>query len=61
MERIKSLLNHALVNRDKIAYKIVVFSDKSSIVEELVRLKIHIKAFEHLLNNEGAVGRKLDF
>ncbi|AMP20489.1 hypothetical protein AZF37_04295 [endosymbiont 'TC1' of Trimyema compressum] len=60
-ERIESLLDQVPVNEDRIAYEVAAFADKSSITEELVRLRIHIKEFERLLNDEDAVGRKLDF
>ena len=60
-ERIESLLDQVPVNEDRIAYEVAVFADKSSITEELVRLRIHIKEFERLLGTEEAVGRKLDF
>ena len=60
-ERIESLLDQVPVNEDRIAYEVAAFADKSSITEELVRLRIHIKEFQRLLDAEEAVGRKLDF
>ena len=60
-ERIESLLDQVPVNEDRISYEVAAFADKSSITEELVRLRIHIKEFERILNDEDAVGRKLDF
>lgn len=38
-----------------------IFADKTSITEELVRLKSHLTQFRVALNADEAVGRKLDF
>lgn len=37
------------------------FADRSNINEEIVRLRSHIKQFYSILDEEGSVGRKLDF
>lgn len=59
--RIKELLNTNIVDKDRLAQEIVIYSDKSSIEEELTRLKSHIAQFKKLLKEENAVGKKLDF
>ncbi len=41
--------------------KLHFFADKSSIDEEIVRLKSHIKQFKSILDEEDSIGRKLDF
>ncbi len=38
-----------------------IFADRTSITEELVRLKSHLTQFRAALNTDDAVGRKLDF
>ncbi len=38
-----------------------IFADRTSITEELVRLKSHLTQFRAALNADDAVGRKLDF
>lgn len=38
-----------------------IFADRTSITEELVRLKSHLTQFRAALNADEAVGRKLDF
>lgn len=38
-----------------------IFADRTSITEELVRLKSHLTQFRTALNADDAVGRKLDF
>ena len=59
-ERIESLLSETEIDRARLATEIALFADKVSIDEELVRLSSHIAAAE-LLENNGSIGRKLDF
>lgn len=61
-ERIKEIVNNTIeLDDDKINYEVAFFADKSNINEEIVRLKSHLRQFELILNEEGAVGRKLEF
>ena len=60
-ERIKELLKIDIVDKDRLAQEIVIYSDKCSIEEELTRLKSHIAQFKNLLEQEEPVGKKLDF
>ena len=61
-ERIKSLLDKdANIDEERIAYEVVFFADKSNIDEEIVRLKSHINQFINILEDDDAIGRKLDF
>jgi uncharacterized protein (TIGR00255 family) len=45
----------------RILQETAIFADRSSITEELVRLKSHLTQFRAALNADEAVGRKLDF
>lgn len=45
----------------RILQESAIFADKTSITEELVRLKSHLTQFRVALNADEAVGRKLDF
>ena len=60
-ERIKELLKIDIVDKDRLAQEIVIYSDKCSTEEELTRLKSHIAQFKNLLEQEEPVGKKLDF
>lgn len=61
-ERIKDLLdNNISLDEDRINSEVAFFADKSSIDEEIVRLKSHIKQFKTILEEDDAIGRKLDF
>ncbi len=60
-ERIKEILKSDVVDETRLAQEIVIFADKSSVEEELTRLDSHIHQFEKLINEKGAIGKKLDF
>ena len=60
-ERIKEILKTDIVDETRLAQEIVIFSDKSSIQEELTRLDSHIHQFEQLINEDIVIGKKLDF
>ena len=60
-KRINELLKTDVVDETRLAQEIVIFSDKSSIEEELTRLKSHINQFEDLLKTSSPIGKKLDF
>jgi uncharacterized protein (TIGR00255 family) len=60
-ERIQVLLGEAVVDEARIANEVAVFAERSSITEELVRLDSHLTQCRSALNNEEALGRKLDF
>lgn len=60
-ERVKEILKTDIVDENRLAQEIVIFADKSSIQEELTRLDSHIHQFQGLINDENAMGKKLDF
>ena len=60
-ERIAEFLQLSEVNEDRILTEIAIMLDKLSIDEEITRLKIHIQNFNDIINEEGPIGRKLDF
>ncbi len=59
--RIKELTNQEEIDKSRLAQEVVIYADKSSIEEELTRLKSHIMQFENLLNSKEPVGKRLDF
>lgn len=60
-EKIKEMLKIDVVDQNRLAQEIVIYSDKCSTEEELTRLKSHISQFKQLLENEGPCGKKIDF
>lgn len=60
-ERINKLNMTDVIDDTRIAQETVIYSDKCSIDEELIRLKSHIGQFNSLLEEKIPVGKKLDF
>lgn len=61
--RVQELMEKEVVDENRLAQEIVIFSDKSSIQEELTRLKSHISQFLSLIstNDNKPLGKKCDF
>ena len=59
--RINELGANNIVDENRIGIEIVLFADKSSICEEVTRLKSHIESFKNMLKSEGPIGKKIDF
>ncbi len=59
--KMRELLNGASVDEQRIITETAIFADKAAVDEETVRLRSHIDQLKGLLENGGAVGRKLDF
>ena len=59
--RVNELLKPGTVDENRLMQEIVIFSDKSSIEEELTRLRSHISQFLTLIKKESPIGKKLDF
>lgn len=59
--RVNELLAPGTVDEARLMQEIVIFSDKSSIEEELTRLKSHISQFLELIKQSSPIGKKIDF
>ncbi len=62
-ERLNNLLadNNVAVEPERLLQEVAILADRTSITEEIVRLKSHIKQFKQIISSEQPVGRKLDF
>lgn len=61
-ERIKEVLqDKSIVDESRLAMEVAIFADKSSIDEEIVRFKSHIKQLLKTLELSEPIGKKLDF
>ena len=62
-KRIKEILKTEEIDKSRIAQEVVIYADKSSIEEEITRLKSHISQFRNIINtnNEEPKGKKIDF
>ncbi|MCR5186079.1 MAG: YicC family protein [Clostridia bacterium] len=59
--RVAELMEPGAVDENRIMQEIVIYSDKSSIEEELTRLKSHIAQFLTLIDQDSPIGKKIDF
>ncbi len=59
--KIKDILEDKNVDEQRIITEAAIFSEKTAVDEETVRLRSHIHQFRELLKAEEPVGRKLDF
>ncbi len=59
--RIAELQAESVVDENRLGIEIVLFADKSSICEEVTRLRSHIESFRNMLNADGPKGKKIDF
>jgi uncharacterized protein (TIGR00255 family) len=59
--KIKELLEDAKVDEQRLITETAIFADKVAVDEETVRLRSHIKQLSSLLEENGPVGKKLDF
>lgn len=60
-QRIKELLKTDVIDQNRLAQEVVIYSDKCSIEEELTRLKSHISQFHSMLKENKPIGKKMDF
>ena len=60
-KRISELLDTVPVDESRLALEIALYTDKSSIDEEITRLLSHMEQLEKFLDEKEPVGRKLDF
>ena len=59
--RLNEILDKVEIDPQRLAVEVAVFADRSCIDEELTRFDSHIIQFREILEEEGTVGRKLDF
>ncbi len=59
--RVKELMQGEQVDENRINQEIVIYSDKSSIEEELTRLDSHISQFKKMILGDSPIGKKFDF
>ena len=62
-DRINELLakHNQVIEPERLLQEVAIFADRTSITEEIVRLKSHIKQFKLIIDADQPVGRKLDF
>ena len=59
--RIKELLDGIPVDENRLLTETVIYADKLSVTEEIIRLSSHLDEFDRIMSLDEAIGRKLDF
>lgn len=60
-QRVTELLEKNTIDETRLAQEVAYLAERSDISEEIARLKSHMTQLRELLNNEGEIGKKLDF
>lgn len=60
--RLKELGATGIIDENRLGAELILYADKTSICEEITRLKSHIISFRQFLDNsDGPIGKKIDF
>lgn len=59
--KVKELLGDTTIDESRIATEVIIYADKICVDEETVRLRSHIEYARKCLNEDGGIGRKMDF
>lgn len=59
--RVQELKANEIIDENRLGIEIVMFADKSSICEEVTRLKSHLKSLTDMLKSDAPIGKKIDF
>ncbi|MGQ9557591.1 MAG: YicC/YloC family endoribonuclease [Desulfurispora sp.] len=60
-QRLAEILPDNLPDQQRLMQEVALYAERCSITEELVRLFSHLEQARVILNQEGTVGRKMDF
>ena len=60
-QRLDKLLAGVQLDPARLAQEVAILADKADVSEEIVRLRSHLRQFTAFLEEDAAVGRKLDF
>jgi len=60
-QKIKDLLDTDVIDENRLAQEVVIYSDKISTEEEITRIKSHISQFADLMKLDEPIGKKADF
>ncbi|WP_307065525.1 YicC/YloC family endoribonuclease [Alkalibacillus filiformis] len=59
--RLKEFIADANIDENRLLQEIAILTDKGDITEEITRLLSHVEQVKSLLEQEGSIGRRLDF
>ena len=60
-QRLRARFDELSINPERLEQELVLFAQKMDVAEELDRLLTHVTEIRRVLNQGGAVGRRLDF
>ncbi len=60
-QKLSETLEGTSIDESRVVTEAAIFADKVAVDEETVRLRSHLAQFAGLLENDGPVGKKLDF
>ena len=60
-DKLSEVLEDTQIDENRLAAEIVLYADKIAVDEETVRLRTHIQSMIDTLEEDGSIGRKLDF
>ena len=59
--KLESILNDTDLDENRLLQEVIILLEKKDITEEIVRLKSHFDLFLDFLNDEGPIGKKMNF
>ena len=59
--KMEEILSAADIDKNRIASEVIIYAEKVCVDEETVRLRSHIEHARKCLNEDGGIGRKMDF
>lgn len=61
IQRVHEIIGDVSLDENRIIQEVAIYADKVAVAEETVRLRSHIDQLRDFLNEDTAIGRKLDF
>ena len=61
LSRMNEVLQNTQIDEGRVLTEAAIYADKVAVDEETVRLRSHLSQLRHMLEQGGAIGRKLDF
>ncbi len=59
--RLEELLGDSKLDEARLAQEVALLADRADVREELDRLQVHIEHFREIADQQGAIGKRLDF
>ena len=60
-QKIEALLDGVEVDQTRVLQEVALFAEKVDVAEEIDRFKCHLQKLNEMLNQNGAIGRKIEF